>query len=126
MEFRHFEKRKKLKMQNRENLKSLNINSTIYKTRLSLKFENRKPYQPANPGLVSSFIPGTIIDILVKPGQKVKKGDELVILDAMKMQNRLKSAIDGKVKMISVKKGDKVSKGALILEIAQLVQSEPE
>ena len=126
MEFRHFEKRKKLKMQNRENLKSLNINSTIYKTRLSLKFENRKPYQPSNPGLVSSFIPGTIIDILVKPGQDVKKGDELVILDAMKMQNRLKSAIDGKVKMINVKKGDKVSKGALILEIVQLVQSEPE
>lgn len=118
MEFRHFEKRKKLKMENRENIKSLNINSTIYKTRLSLKFENRIPYQPANPGLVSSFIPGTIIDILVKPGQKVKKGDELVILDAMKMQNRLKSAIDGKVKMISVQKGDKVSKGALILEIA--------
>ena len=62
----------------------------------------------------------------MKPGQDVKKGDELVILDAMKMQNRLKSAIDGKVKMINVKKGDKVSKGALILEIVQLVQSEPE
>jgi biotin carboxyl carrier protein len=104
-------------MQNSENLKSLNINSTFYKTRLSKKFENRKAYQPANPGLVSSFIPGTIIDILVIPGQMVKKGDELVILDAMKMQNRLKSAIDGKVKSISVNKGDKVSKGSVILEI---------
>jgi biotin carboxyl carrier protein len=117
MEFRHFEKRKDQKMQNSENLKSLNINSTIYKTRLSGKFEKRKPYQPANPGLVSSFIPGTIIDILVKVGQKVTKGDEMVILDAMKMQNRLKSAIDGKVKKINVGKGDKVSKGAVILEI---------
>jgi biotin carboxyl carrier protein len=104
-------------MTNTENFKSLNINSTHYKTRLSNKFENRKHYQPANPGLVSSFIPGTIIGILVKVGQKVKKGDELVILDAMKMQNRLKSSIDGKVKLISVKTGDKVSKGALILEI---------
>lgn len=104
-------------MQNNDNLKSLNINSTFYKTRLSSKFVNRKAYQPANPGLVSSFIPGTIIDILVTPGQLVKKGDDLVILDAMKMQNRLKSAIDGEVKSISVKKGDKVSKGATILEI---------
>jgi biotin carboxyl carrier protein len=104
-------------MQNSENLKSLNINSTHYKTRLSKKFENRKPYQPANPGIVSSFIPGTIIDILVKPGQKVSKGDDLVILDAMKMQNRLKSAVDGVVIKISVSKGDNVSKGAVILEI---------
>ena len=104
-------------MQNSESLKSLNINSTHYKTRLSAKYENRKPYQPANPGLVSSFIPGTIIDILVKKGDRVKKGDDLVILDAMKMQNRLKSAIDGKVIKVCVSKGDKVSKGAVILEI---------
>jgi biotin carboxyl carrier protein len=104
-------------MQNRDNIKSLNINSTLYKTRLSGKFENRKPYKPANPGLVSSFIPGTIVDVLVKTGQKVKKGDDLVILDAMKMQNRLKSAIDGKVKNINVIKGDKVSKGVVIVEI---------
>jgi biotin carboxyl carrier protein len=113
-------------MQNKENLKSLNINSTFYKTRLSRKFENRKPYEPANPGLVSSFIPGTIIDILVKPGQVVKKGDELVILDAMKMQNRLKSAIDGKVKIIKVEKGARVSKGELLLEIVKQDQSDPE
>lgn len=104
-------------MQNIENLKSLNINSTHYTTRLSRKFENRKSYKPANPGLVSSFIPGTIIEILVKNGQKVKKGDELVILDAMKMQNRIKAAIDGKVIVINVSKGDRVSKGAVILEI---------
>jgi biotin carboxyl carrier protein len=113
-------------MQNRENLKSLNINSTFYKTWLSRKFVNRKPYEPANPGLVSSFIPGTIIDILVKPGQVVKKGDELIILDAMKMQNRLKSVIDGKVNIISVKKGDRVSKGELLLEIIKEGQSDPE
>jgi biotin carboxyl carrier protein len=113
-------------MQNGNNIKSLNINSTLYKTRLSRKFENRKPYKPANPGLISSFIPGTIIDIMVKPGQKVKKGDELVILDAMKMQNRLKSPIDGKVMRVSVKKGDKVSKGELLLEIIQKGQSDPE
>ena len=106
-------------MQSSENLKSLNINSTHYKTRLSKKYENRKPYMPANPGLVSSFIPGTIIDILVKVGQKVKKGDDLVILDAMKMQNRLKSAIDGKVINIGVSKGDKVSKGSVIIEVGQ-------
>jgi biotin carboxyl carrier protein len=106
-------------MQNSEEFKSLNINSTHYKTRLSSKFENRKPYEAPDPGLVSSFIPGTIIDILVKPGQTVKKGDDLVILDAMKMQNRLKSACDGKVISVNVNAGDRVAKGATILVIEQ-------
>jgi len=41
-----------------------------------------------------------------------------MILDAMKMQNLLKSSIDGEIKNIKVKKGDKVSKGTVLLEIA--------
>jgi len=101
----------------KENLKSLNINSTLYKTRLSKKFENRKSYSPAEPGLVVSFIPGTITEILVKTGQKVSKGDELVVLDAMKMQNRLKSPVDGTVTAINFKKGDRVSKGVVLVEV---------
>jgi biotin carboxyl carrier protein len=40
-----------------------------------------------------------------------------MILDAMKMQNKLKSSMDGKVKSIAVKKGDKVSKGTVLLEL---------
>ncbi|HVN57093.1 MAG TPA: acetyl-CoA carboxylase biotin carboxyl carrier protein subunit [Bacteroidales bacterium] len=101
----------------KENFKSLNINSTLYKTRLSRKFENRKPYSIADQGLVRSFIPGTITDVLVKEGQPVKKGDEIVVLDAMKMRNRLKSAIDGVVRKINVSRGDRVPKGACLVEI---------
>jgi biotin carboxyl carrier protein len=104
-------------MKNTENLKSLNINSTLYKTRISKKFGNRKPYTPANPNLVFSFIPGTITDILVKEGESVVKGTELLVLDAMKMQNRLKSGVIGKVKKINVKKGDRVSRGVILIEI---------
>jgi biotin carboxyl carrier protein len=95
----------------------LNINSTLYKTRLSTKFLNRKLYWPANPKMILSFIPGTVLDILVKKGQAVKKGDDLMILDAMKMQNKLKCNIDGMVKKIFVNKGDKVSKGTSLLEL---------
>jgi biotin carboxyl carrier protein len=104
-------------MKKTDNLKSLNINSTLYHTRISSKFENRKPYKPANPGLVFSFIPGTITEILVKEGQIVEKGDELVVLDAMKMQNRLKSSVSGKVKKINVAKGDRVPRGIILVEI---------
>ncbi len=95
----------------------LNIDTSHYKTRLSNKFKNRKQYAPHDPRKVLSFIPGTILDILVKPGQAVKKGEGLMILDAMKMQNLLKSSIDGKIKKISVKKGDKVSKGSMLIEL---------
>ena len=90
-------------MENNEILKFLNIDESLY--------------QPLDPKMVVSFIPGTVLDIMVMEGQSVRKGDEMMILDAMKMQNKLKSAIAGKVKKITVNKGDKVSKGTLLIEM---------
>lgn len=98
-------------------LKTLNIDSSLYKTRLSPKFTSRKPYQPVDKKSILSFIPGTVLDIQVKVGQKVKIGDDLMILDAMKMQNKLKSNTDGVIKKIMVNKGDKVSKGTLLMKL---------
>jgi len=98
-----------------KNLGILNIDTTLYKTRISKSFANRKPYKPADPKMIVSFIPGTILAILVKVGQDVRKDDELMILDAMKMQNVLICNADARVKSIAVKKGDKVSKGTLLL-----------
>jgi biotin carboxyl carrier protein len=95
----------------------LNINNILYQTRISSKFKNRSKYKPADPRLVLSFIPGTILEIFVSPGQSVKKGELLLILEAMKMQNKLKCNMDGKIKSVAVKSGDKVSKGALLLEL---------
>jgi len=98
----------------------LNINSSLYKTRLSPKFVNRKPYKPVDPTQITSFIPGTVLDILINEGQSVSTGDVMMILDAMKMQNKLKCAADGRIKKIFVKKGDKVSKGSLLLEMEEI------
>jgi biotin carboxyl carrier protein len=95
----------------------LNINSSLYQTRISDKFKNRRPYKPADPRIILSFIPGTILDIFIEPGQNVSKGQELMILDAMKMKNKLKCNLDGKVKSVAVKKGDRVSKGTVLLEL---------
>jgi biotin carboxyl carrier protein len=100
-----------------KNLSVLNINSTRYTTRLSTKFLKRKNFKPANPKIILSFIPGTVLDILVKVGDSVKKNDDLMILDAMKMQNKLKCIADGRIKKIMVNKGDKVSKGTILLEL---------
>mgnify|MGYP001286650826 CR=1 FL=1 len=60
---------------------------------------------------LTAFIPGTIVDVKVKVGQQVKQGDILVILDAMKMHNRIISPINTKVKEVNVKPGDRVTKG---------------
>jgi biotin carboxyl carrier protein len=104
-------------MNKNDKLGFLNIDTSLYQTRISNKFTNRKPYQPADPRIILSFIPGTVLDIFIETGQYVSKGENLMILDAMKMQNRLKCNMDGKVKSIAVKKGDKVSKGTILLEL---------
>ena len=104
-------------MDKEKQLGVLNIDASLYKTRISEKFRNRIPYTPSDPASISSVIPGTILDVLVKPGQKVKKGEELMILEAMKMQNILKSPADGRIRLIPVSKGDKVAKGTLLLQM---------
>lgn len=104
-------------MTKEDKLGYLNIDTSLYQTRISTRFENRKPFKPADHKIILSFIPGTVLDIMVVPGQEVKKGDDLMILDAMKMQNRLKCNMDGKIKSVAVKKGVKVSKGTLLLEL---------
>jgi biotin carboxyl carrier protein len=104
-------------MEKNETFGFLNINTSLYKTRISEKFANRKRYQPVEQRKILSFIPGTVLEILVTEGQMVKKGDVLIILEAMKMKNRLKLAISGKVRKIHTSVGEKVSKGTLLIEL---------
>ncbi len=61
-------------------------------------------------------MPGLILDILVEPGQEVKKGDQLLILEAMKMENVLKAPGDGTVASIEIVKGNSVEKGQILIK----------
>ncbi|WP_432712346.1 biotin/lipoyl-containing protein [Pedobacter sp.] len=63
-------------------------------------------------------MPGLVLNILVTVGQEVHKGDNLVILEAMKMENIIKSTSTGIVKAISVTKGDKVEKNAVLIQFS--------
>ncbi len=60
-------------------------------------------------------MPGLIIELKVTEGQEVKKGDTLLILEAMKMENIIKSPGDGIVKSIKVKQGDSVEKNSVLI-----------
>ncbi len=62
-------------------------------------------------------MPGLILDILIKEGQSVTKNEDLIILEAMKMENILKSDGEGIVKAIHIKKGDSVDKHQILLEL---------
>ena len=61
-------------------------------------------------------MPGLVLEVLVKEGDAIKKGEALIILEAMKMENILKSPTDGIIKKVSVKKGVAVEKGQLLIE----------
>lgn len=96
----------------------LNIDQTHYTTRMSSRWAGRKHYTPPEPGKIYSFIPGTVVEVLVRQGDPVSAGDDVIILDAMKMKNRLKSHISGKVISVNVNAGDRVPKGVMLIEIA--------
>ncbi|MEG1580064.1 MAG: biotin/lipoyl-containing protein [Bacteroidaceae bacterium] len=66
---------------------------------------------------MKSPLPGVILAVNVTVGQVVKKGDVVVILEAMKMENNINAECDGTVTSISVNKGDSVMEGATMLTI---------
>jgi len=71
----------------------------------------------SNSGVVSSAIPGKIVSILVSEGERVSEGDVVLVLEAMKMQNEIKSPIEGIVGRVSFSPGDRVEANVAILEI---------
>ncbi len=96
---------------------ALMVDDVIYTTRPNRTYNQRKPYKPANPKIITSFMPGNIPKVMVKQGQDVKEGDELCILEAMKMKNIILAPADGKIKRINVKEGDVVPKNHPLVEL---------
>lgn len=62
-------------------------------------------------------MPGLVLNVLVEEGAEIKKGDNLVVLEAMKMENILKATTDAKVKKIKVNIGDRVEKNSVLIEL---------
>jgi biotin carboxyl carrier protein len=95
----------------------LHVNSATYLTLFTKKFANRKPWQKSDPKEIRSFIPGSIIDVNVKPGQKIKAGETVLTLDSMKMFTKVEMPFDGAIKEIHVSKGDRIPKDTLMITI---------
>lgn len=68
-------------------------------------------------GVVKAPMPGLVVKSFVKVGDHVQPGDKLIIVEAMKMENVLKSTVAGEVKEVKVKEGSAVDKDAVLIDI---------
>ena len=71
----------------------------------------------ASSGAVKAPMDGAIVDVLVSEGERVSKGQLLVVLEAMKMEHPMKAGVDGTVRRIGISKGDQVKNRQLLVEI---------
>ena len=84
------------------------------------------PASKSVPGTVTSPLPGSIIKIMVSVGQAVKRGDTLLTMESMKMENNIKAEKDGVVKAILVQQGQSVMQGDSLVDLESVGDPEPE
>ena len=102
---------------------SLKINGNSYELKLEDEFDqlvNQLGLSAVSAQKVADVkapMPGLVLEVAAEIGQEVKKGDPLLILEAMKMENVLKAVGDGVVKSIEVKKSAAVDKGQVLIEM---------
>lgn len=100
----------------------IKINGEQYVVELKDKFDLLLEKMGMNIGSsgkinnIKAPMPGLIIDLRVKDGDKVMPGDSLLILEAMKMENLIKATAETTVKSVKVKKGDSVEKNQVLIE----------
>ena len=104
-------------MSEQNTMAQIELESGTYDTHLHRKFMLRKPYEKQDPRVIKAVIPGVIERIDTVVGKQVQRGDTLMILEAMKMHNRIKAPQDGTIKTLGVASGEKVSKGQILIEI---------
>jgi acetyl/propionyl-CoA carboxylase alpha subunit len=85
--------------------------------RLEREREGARPAGRSAAGGLEAPMPGKVTSVRVVPGQPVRKGEEVLVVEAMKMENALRAPRDGTVKSVAVKVGDMVNPGVVLLEL---------
>lgn len=96
---------------------TIQIDGVDYKTTFTKKWQGHEKWELPDERLIVPQIPGTIVKITVKEGDLVEEGDLLLILQAMKMDNKIVAPLAGTIKSINVQPGDRVTKGQTMVEI---------
>lgn len=111
-----------MKMNRAEKTMLLKINSVRYSIELKDKYDQllhslgMDNVSSNKVNQIKAPMPGMVLNVLVHEGNEVKKGDVLLVLEAMKMENMLKSPTDGVIKKIAVQKGNAVEKNQLLIQ----------
>ena len=100
-----------------QELQEFRVEYRRYKTELTEKYKARKPWEPVDESKIVSFIPGTITELYVKEGDHVKEGQELMVLEAMKMKNLVFADRAGKILKMHITKGETVPKAKVRFEL---------
>ena len=99
----------------------IKVNGSIYKIAVEDQFDQllkqlgMDNLAVAKVQQIKAPMPGLVLNVLVAEGDEVKKGDSLLVLEAMKMENMIKSPTDGIIKKITIKQGDKVEKNEVLI-----------
>jgi len=102
---------------NTPNYEELHLASGKYLTLFTKKFANRKVWHKNDPKEIRSHIPGSVVEVNIKPNQKCKAGEVLLTLDSMKMFTKVEMPFDGTIKDVHVNKGDRIPKDTLLITI---------
>jgi biotin carboxyl carrier protein len=99
----------------------IKVNNTVYTLAAKDQFDvlldkmGLSSLMAAKVSEIKAPMPGMVLKVLVEEGAEVKKGDNLFVLEAMKMENIIKAPADVTVKTIKIKPGDKVEKGQILI-----------
>jgi biotin carboxyl carrier protein len=96
---------------------SLRIRDTVYPTSVPPHFFKRKRWKRPDPAHIKATIPGTVLQVFAKKGQKVERGDKLAVFVTMKMHNAILAPHAGEVVEVFVKEGDTFPKDMLLFEV---------
>ena len=96
---------------------TFHVDGTDYETHGTRTWRERRPWSPEDRTAVTTLIPGLILEVLVRPGQQVERGQGVVVLEAMKMANQVESPWAGTVRRILVEVGQNVPKGTVLVEL---------
>ena len=104
-----------------EKTAAIKVNGSIYKIAVEDQFDQllkqlgMDTLAAAKVQQIKAPMPGLVLSVLVAVGDEVKKGDSLLVLEAMKMENMIKSPTDGVINKITIKQGDKVEKNEVLI-----------
>ncbi|MDX9782044.1 MAG: biotin/lipoyl-containing protein [Arcobacter sp.] len=97
-------------------------NARQYNTTFTTKYKNRKKWQRPDPQEIHSVIPGVVTSLTVEEGSHVTKGEQIMVYEAMKMQNIIRAPFDGIIEKIFVKPGEKTAKGVVMVYLKSDVE----